>query len=219
MTRRARTDGINNREKILKVSIDLFSEKGYEAVTLREIASDVGIKAASIYNHFHSKEQILVEIAGFFITKLHSVVYPYFKIEAGQDLREFLRSVEDANVAFFSQPLYAKIGAILLREQFHAEFIRKMLLEELIARPKQSIAEGFRQLIAAGKMKPSDPVIAAKEYHAYYIYEFYENSLAQGAGLEEEEVRQAGRDEHLRLFLDTFSVKDGRPRKLSAKPS
>jgi AcrR family transcriptional regulator len=208
MTRRARTDGITNREKILKVSIDLFSEKGYEAVTLREIASQVGIKAASIYNHFHNKEEILEEIAAFFIEKLHNVVYPYFKIEAGQDVRGFLQRVEDANIALFSEPLYAKIGSILLREQFHSEFIRKMLLEELIARPRQSIAEGFCQLMAAGKMKPADPVIAAKEYHAYYIYEFYENSLAQGAGLEGEGARKTGRDEHLRLFLDNFRVKD-----------
>ncbi|MCL2226158.1 MAG: TetR/AcrR family transcriptional regulator [Oscillospiraceae bacterium] len=47
------------KEKILKVAARMFSERGYDKVTTREISKDIGINAASIYHHFASKEDIL----------------------------------------------------------------------------------------------------------------------------------------------------------------
>ena len=47
---------------ILTTALDLFSKMGYEATSMREIASAVGVKPASLYNHYPSKEEILWEI-------------------------------------------------------------------------------------------------------------------------------------------------------------
>ena len=52
----------DTRGRIVDHSIELFSQYGYENVGLRQIADVVGIKAASIYNHFPGKEHILEEI-------------------------------------------------------------------------------------------------------------------------------------------------------------
>jgi AcrR family transcriptional regulator len=195
-----------NKEKILRVSIELFSEKGYEGVTLREIAARVGIKAASIYNHFRNKEDILEQIASFFSERMQSGIYPSFQIDAGVCVAAFIRNIDSANRSFFSEPLYAKIGMILFREQFHNAYIRKMLLEELIVRPRRVLADGFLKLMETGKMRAFDPVMAAMEFHAFYVYEFYESSLAQGEGGRGEEEIEAERREHQRLFLETFCM-------------
>lgn len=48
----------NTKQRILEESLKLFSEKGYEGVSMREIAAAVGIKGASIYNHFKGKEDV-----------------------------------------------------------------------------------------------------------------------------------------------------------------
>ena len=50
------------KEEIIKVAAALFKEKGYSAVTMRDIATDMGMKAASLYNHISSKQHILREI-------------------------------------------------------------------------------------------------------------------------------------------------------------
>lgn len=46
---------MNTKEKIFNVSLDLFSQKGYDSVSLREIAEEVGIKKSSIYSHYSSR--------------------------------------------------------------------------------------------------------------------------------------------------------------------
>lgn len=49
---------MTTRELILHAALRLFSERGYEGVSMRDLASEVGIRAASIYNHFSGKEDI-----------------------------------------------------------------------------------------------------------------------------------------------------------------
>lgn len=48
--------------EIIKTAAKLFKERGYSAVTMRDLASALGIKAASLYNHIQSKQEILTEI-------------------------------------------------------------------------------------------------------------------------------------------------------------
>jgi AcrR family transcriptional regulator len=49
-------------ELIRSAAIDLFFEHGYEATSLRAIASEVGIQVGSLYNHLTSKESLLYSI-------------------------------------------------------------------------------------------------------------------------------------------------------------
>lgn len=50
------------KEEIVGTAEMLFKKKGYSAVTMRDIAQAMGIKAASLYNHIQSKQQILSDI-------------------------------------------------------------------------------------------------------------------------------------------------------------
>lgn len=52
----------DTREQILAAAAGLFRRHGYAATTLRQIADAAGIKAASIYYHFGSKDEILGEV-------------------------------------------------------------------------------------------------------------------------------------------------------------
>jgi len=53
------TDG---RSRILHRAAELFLTKGYAETSLRTIADEVGIRPASIYHHFESKDALLTEI-------------------------------------------------------------------------------------------------------------------------------------------------------------
>lgn len=48
----------DTKQRILDKALELFSAKGYDSVSVGEIAKAVGIKAPSLYNHFPSKQAI-----------------------------------------------------------------------------------------------------------------------------------------------------------------
>ncbi len=62
------------RRQILDVAAKLFRENGVAATTLRDVAQRCGIKAASIYYHFGSKDEILLEVLDFGIERIFSSV-------------------------------------------------------------------------------------------------------------------------------------------------
>lgn len=74
---------MTTKEKILNAALTLFSEKGYNAVSVRHIAAEVGIKASSLYNHFENKQDILHEL----VEKKYKI-YQWFYWKNGY--REFI---------------------------------------------------------------------------------------------------------------------------------
>ena len=49
----------NTKQDILEAALDLFSVQGFEATSISQIAGAVGIRKASLYSHFESKQAIL----------------------------------------------------------------------------------------------------------------------------------------------------------------
>ncbi len=52
----------SRKQEIINAAAILFKEKGYSAVTMRDLAKAMSIKAASLYNHIQSKQEILATI-------------------------------------------------------------------------------------------------------------------------------------------------------------
>jgi AcrR family transcriptional regulator len=53
---------LSRKQEICITAARLFKQKGYSAVTMRDLAAAIGVKAASLYNHIASKEEILNEV-------------------------------------------------------------------------------------------------------------------------------------------------------------
>lgn len=65
MARRQKTISPNaneTRENLLRLAARMFGMQGYSATTMRNIAEQAGIEAASIYYHFASKEELVDEV-------------------------------------------------------------------------------------------------------------------------------------------------------------
>ena len=56
------------KQKILDVALDLFSQKGFSAVSIRDICKVVEIKESSVYYHFKNKQAVFDELLQHFET-------------------------------------------------------------------------------------------------------------------------------------------------------
>lgn len=57
---RAASDG--TRRRIQTAALELFADRGYHGVSMRELAAATGIQASSLYAHVPSKEELLLEL-------------------------------------------------------------------------------------------------------------------------------------------------------------
>ena len=54
--------GIAKRDEILQIALELFAEKGYDRVSVREIARAAGLSQAGLLHHFSGKEELFLEV-------------------------------------------------------------------------------------------------------------------------------------------------------------
>ena len=85
------TGELTTEARILEVASRLFYERGYEATTMRDLATGVGIEAASLYNHFSGKQAILVRICLDGMQEFYEGAFA--RIEGVDDARERLRAL------------------------------------------------------------------------------------------------------------------------------
>jgi AcrR family transcriptional regulator len=65
---------ISRKEQILQTAAKMFKDKGYASSSMRDIATELGIEAASLYHHIKSKEEILETICFTMADKLNAAI-------------------------------------------------------------------------------------------------------------------------------------------------
>jgi AcrR family transcriptional regulator len=104
---RALLDGTAGR--IHEAALVLFSERGYHAVSMRDLAAEVGVKPSSIYAHVASKQQLLTSLvrAGHLE---HRDTLRASLLESGSGPDEQLRSLTRAHVTVHATyPLLTRV--------------------------------------------------------------------------------------------------------------
>ncbi|MEZ4669156.1 MAG: TetR/AcrR family transcriptional regulator [Anaerolineae bacterium] len=135
------SDAISSRERVLQTAEQLFSERGYAAVTLRDIASALNIKQASLYYHAPGgKEELFVEVTERALER-HRAGLNNIMQQADGNLRSQLRA---AARWLLSQPVmnYGRMLQSDLRaiSEMQAERLRASAYFALIA-PLQTVFE------------------------------------------------------------------------------
>ncbi len=129
-------DGESNheaRDRVLEAAEQLFSRRGYNAVTLRDIAAEVGIRHTSLYHHFPGgKEELFIEVTERTL-RHHRAGLSEAIAHAELDVRAQLHAASDW---LLSQPpmdlvrlVYSDMPSI---DPVQAQRLSKMALESMI---------------------------------------------------------------------------------------
>ena len=169
----------DTKQKILDKALELFSEYGYDSVSVGQIAQAVGIKAPSLYNHFPGKQAIFDAIVestaaryaegtdrlSVHVQDARRDVPEFSQITAGElfdKLRQvFLYSLHDEPISRFRR--------MMTIEQFRSPSLGELYTRRFSERLVDYHAEIFRSLIAAGVIYGGDTNALALMYVAPVI--------------------------------------------------
>ena len=120
------------KQKILVCAVDLFVSKGYTETSIREIAAAVGIKPASLYNHFSSKEDILLYILDDY-SKYTETMFSTKDLVPCLEQNPTAEGISACIMSSVSRLVkndyYSKIFFLIHQEQHHIESFRDHVLE------------------------------------------------------------------------------------------
>lgn len=135
-----------HQEEIFRAAEKLFSEKGFEATTMDDIATAAEFAKGTLYKHFESKDELFTELVATKIEAVHAIFRDI--IAAGDRTKELVRSIIHAQLRYFEENLsflkilIAENSRILLKDGSETRnMVRKKYLEhtELFAEVLQQV--------------------------------------------------------------------------------
>jgi len=139
----------NKKKQIFETAMELFAQKGYSNVTVREIASKVGIKASSIYNHYSSKEEILHDVFDFYDRRWTSFYHQKLK-ELNPDKCPAEEYPKIMRLSYEPHEVHQMLWAsrIMINEQFRSHKASELLWGEAFKQYIESYTK-FLEAVAA----------------------------------------------------------------------
>ena len=163
---------MNTREKIMEVALHMFSERGYEAVSIRDVCGEVGIKESTLYYHFKNKKDILDSLIVKFKSHIAGLLRhvdeigtdPYGK---STEDKEFLMVDSYMMDGYLFDPFCNLMLRLMMIEQFHNEEIRALYEKTLFTDPYEIQMNVFKKLSTAGMIPDEAVETIVKDIHSY----------------------------------------------------
>lgn len=162
----------NTKQEILETALDLFSTQGFEATSVSQIADAVGIRKASLYSHFASKQEILDALTEQVMEQYgkHSIfIHADWDDAAFAEAKQNL-SAEEVEKLIFEQiryilhdPLISKARKMLTVEQFRNAQMAELQTKRNYTGVMQYFTGLMRFFIRSGKLKDCDAEIMAAQ--------------------------------------------------------
>jgi AcrR family transcriptional regulator len=140
-----------SREDILKAAADVLLRRGYDATTMKDIAAEVNLTAASLYHHFDNKDSLLLAVLEAGLDYVISQLEPI--VSSGQSAADKLRAMirvhimgVTGNMAVGAAMVF-EIRALLALESGNSELLARR--DAFFAR-RDHFEHLFRHVVQAG---------------------------------------------------------------------
>lgn len=204
---------MNNKEKIFNVSIDLFSQYGFDGVSVRQIAGEVGIKESSIYNHFSSKQAIMNSILDYYVEEMISDEIPLdqasLNLDKGFDF--FYKAGCDAFLSKLKEDKMMKITRLFFIESYHNDEVRNFLKKSIIEAPIEGWMVLFNLMKSKKLIKDDCDVRQLSESFFYYgMFLLYEHFFINYPEDDEKFLEEffTKTEKHAKTIFDSVKIEE-----------
>ncbi|MCL4868044.1 MAG: TetR/AcrR family transcriptional regulator [Anaerolineae bacterium] len=147
------------RTQILSAAAAVFSRKGYERATTREIAAAADLAEGTLYNYFTNKRDLLIGVAQNYADEVTQAI--------SQSQAEDLDGLVAQLIANrFRHRQERRLFMLFMQEAHLNQDVYQYYVQEALARIIHNTEQLIEQAIEAGKMRPVDPGIAARTISA-----------------------------------------------------
>ena len=136
------------RAAILKAARAVFSERGYEAASITDIARLAGVADGTIYRHFVNKKDLLYHVMRAFYERI--IAHVEQEVEGGDSFEERLFKLIRRHLAVLAEDV--DLCRLFIREVRTADDYYNSLLYALNRRYTSILLDILKQALAAGKM-------------------------------------------------------------------
>ena len=158
----------NTKQEILNVSLDLFSIYGYEATSMSKIANTIGIRKASLYSHFESKQAILNEIIDeileYYDKKSIFVNTDWNTEDIPESVDEIVKKIQEQIQFILHDPYISKARKMLVIEQFNNPILSKLQTKQNYIDVLNYFTEFIQLLIQKDILIEEDATIMASQF-------------------------------------------------------
>ena len=160
----------NTKQDILEAALELFSVQGFEATSISQIASAVGIRKASLYSHFDSKQAILDALVQEVLEQyaMHSI---FARADWEKDTGSLPQTADDAVGMIQGQiryilhdPAISRARKMLVIEQFQNRSLAKLQTKQNYSDVMQYFTGLIKRLIQKGVLAADDAEIMAAQF-------------------------------------------------------
>ncbi|WP_167957402.1 TetR/AcrR family transcriptional regulator [Anaerosporobacter faecicola] len=202
----------HTKEKILEVALELFSERGYEGVSMRDIAAAVNIKGSSIYKHYKGKQDIMDSILALVDRRYEkSLLESNIPIGNAVEVSSIYVNIDEERLVtivwdmfqyFVKDPYVIKYRKILMMEQYKNNSMQQMLQKIYYDNALAFQEELFKILIEQGEIKAYPPKILAIQFYSPIFLLIFRYDGMNG---EEEKVKELLK-EHVHTFFTVYHL-------------
>ena len=166
----------DTKERILMAALRLFAREGYEAVSVSDIAGELGLTKGALYKHFKNKRDIfdsivarMVQVDGERSREYGVPEEPFDQSPSAyeQVSPENIRRFTLAQFTFWTEDEFASnFRKMLTLEQYRSAEMAELYNSCLAAGPLAYMEDIFREMIGKGILKDADPMQLALEFFA-----------------------------------------------------
>lgn len=207
---------MKTRERIIEEALNLFSRKGYQGTSVKNIAEAVGIRDSSLYKHFRSKEEIFSTIVEEMSRRMEKMSQA-LGLPGEKHMEAAAKVYRKLSVDGLLE-LSRKIFLFYLKDEFASRFRRMLTIEQYSDKRIYEVYRKifmvdsityqtalFQEMMRQRVFSEGDPAAMAMNFYAP-IY-FLLNKYDQMPGAEEEAMGELER--HVREFCRIYNCRKG----------